>query len=239
MRSQAHKTTALVRVSLYVYLAFAIAQFGCGGGQTPAIRSGFPVGATCPAAGNSGQEFFPAEFLGAPLELGLKTSERMATYLRAADQRPLWCSAAPEEAYRILWIASNRPARTADLTKTSEGWLGTGVEFSDPRKIPLAAAPPSTIERRFVSKPSLTDIDAFLKAIETAKLWTIPSWRYSTEAFDGAILSMEMRAEGRYRIIIRGKISDPSFEETVRMLLQAAGVPVLEETKGSGVQTGS
>jgi len=194
---------------------------GCGSSPPPTIRSGFRVTERCQDVSHPG-DFLPAEYLGAPTEFGSQVSERLSQYLRSSSDSPFWCGDA-RDAYRALLVPSNRSAQLIALVRNDAGWVAKGTRFVDPRES-NADSPPAVPAQSFESKPSNQEITQVLKSIEEGTLWTVPAFQHSIETYDGSWVVLELREQGNYRVIVRGKVSDLAVEKTVRLMMDIAGM---------------
>jgi hypothetical protein len=216
-------------------LAGAILAVGCG--ITPPepkpraeARLGLRQAAECPPS-SSPDHFYPASAIP---EFDADDASRRtvhAEFLKAADAPPLWCGPAAAESYRLLYLATSRPALLVSAEKTAEGWFARSVQFIDPRTMPHAPDRPPlwTVATAGMVDRTLGDGRAFESLRRAAGLWTMPERQENRHANDGAIWFMESRAEGLYRMVIRDRVPSPLFEAVARELVKLADSPVPPE----------
>ena len=121
-------------------------------------------------------------------------------------------------------MAANRPTRLGTVMQQAHSWTAKGITFQDPHGTSSGNST-AVIDQEFRPDVSTQALDKIVAAITNGGLWNVPAWRYSVETFDGETVVLELRAQGAYRLIIRGKVTDAPVDNAVRAVLAAAGVP--------------
>ena len=217
-----------MRYTSVVFLS-VLCGIGCTREANPTVRSGLRIASVCPSTKESVGP--PVEFTAEPALHASGVGVHMYRFVHAANEMPFWCGNEVLEGYRVVWVPSFRGARLASVVRTKEGWQAEAVEFADPRALPPAALPSTTIANRDHSVPDEKRVTDFLADVDGSKFWTMPGWRTSTETDDGAAWIMEGRKDGVYRMVSRTNVPDMAFENLVRDLFDLARLAIPEEMR--------
>ena len=126
-------------------------------------------------------------------------------YLRAYQAPSLSCGGSVEEAYRLVWIPSNRSAGVIALSQHDNGWDLTAIEFVDPLKL----KPRSAVHARTNGRVTNDEAERFIASLQSGGFWTTRPEASTAEGGEPWIL--EGRTKTGYHAVTRISLRDAPF----------------------------
>jgi len=139
----------------------------------------------------------------------------------------LSCGNEPPEAFRFVWMESNRAAIVVLVFREGTSWQARSTIFNDPRTTDDLRSPPRVVATSLVAVPD-SQVDEIKKSIVRSQLWTVAvSERRLVD--DGASWVLEARQRNAYGAIVQVNSQDRLILAVGALLMQAAGVEVPPE----------
>ena len=202
-----------------IVLVAAALSGGCSSGSPPQIAAGYAVAPECPSP-SAADYFLGADRLGYDRDFDRLTRERISSLLRPASEMPLWCGAGIDEAYRVVWVPSYRPAAVASLVHRQGAWHAAFTSFSDPRDGGESEWRVVDSISTVVSRESAQTV---ADTLEKTDFWRLRTARLQDAAGnDGGRLLVEGRQGSRYQVVYHWQPQDEPLGDAARRLIEIA-----------------
>jgi hypothetical protein len=212
-------------------IAVLVAAFACARTEPPEPAFGSPVQRICPQRGTPDYSFEPTS-VAADRIVDRYLRAEYSHLLTEMEGDPLWCGTEAPDSYRFFWLPAHSAPLVVSLSQAPRGWLAHAAEFRTLSQHPPDPRPAMRVRiaNRIERNLDASAISAFIKAIDSARFWTAPSFAGGGE--DGYFWSIEARRGGRYRIVTRLNANDEQFEEAARNLVRLSGLPLPQGMDG-------
>ena len=175
----------------------------------------------------SDQYYFP-EFALHPSHETLDVMARSlnSALLSAIEAPSLSCGQSSTDAYRLIWLPTNRPYVVIEIMRGDQSrkaeWFAEGVELTRER-----GTSNWKVMNRSHRRVTDSEVDELRKSLNRAQFWTATAWENS-QVDDGSTWVFEGRHESGYRVVTRANPRQHSFIDAGLLFFKMAGLPIEE-----------